>query len=652
MEGATPQLPHSIRPGDVLADRYLLVDLLSESGNGRFWRAHDRVLERHVAVHVISAEDPHAAAMMAAARSSATVPDRRILRVLDVDERDGLCWVVNEWGSGTSLDILVATEGPVGPRRAAWVVSEVAASITAAHDVGVAHGRLNPENVLIDESGSVRVIGFSVDAALLGLPPGRISSDVTDLAGLLYFLLTGRWSGVSRSDCPPAPQDGGRALRPRQVKAGIPRDLDTLCDQVLNPYAASSSPADLLTARGIYECLRAFVGDTAGMAAAEVAAGKHNGVRTLQNRVLPQVPPDPPAPTEAAEPTVAVPVPEPVAVPVPEPAPEPTGGPDPGAEDETDGEEAPAARTGGPRPPAEQPTQAGLPIFGDDSEDVEWFAARAEVPPPPPPVEEPPERPLFAPDPEGGRPVRRPRPGASGATAAQKEYWPWDTGAVTSGSGVLPVTDEDDEDDEVPGRSWLRLAMGVGASILLLLAIVFAFNLGRGRTPLGELPEEDRSPTASSPAATELEEVVDLTATDFDPQGDPPEENSDLAPLAVDGDPATTWRTVTYDQNLGPGGLKTGVGLTLDLGEDHAVAEVELTLVGTPTAVSLYVTDDAPAGVRDLTSIAEAELGRTRQTITLDEPTSGRFLTVWLTSLPQLAEGGFRGEVAEVVVRG
>lgn len=654
MEGATPQLPHSIRPGDVLADRYLLVDLLSESGNGRFWRARDRILERHVAVHVVSAEDPHAGAMMAAARSSATVPDRRILRVLDVDERDGLCWVVNEWGSGTSLDILVANEGPLGPRRAAWVVSEVAASITAAHDTGAAHGRLNPENVLIDETGSVRVIGFSVDAALLGLPPGRISSDVTDLAGLLYFLLTGRWGGVSRSHCPPAPQEGGRILRPRQVKAGIPRDLDTLCDQVLNPYAGNPAPADLLTARGICEALRDFVGDTAGMAAAEVAAGKHHGARGQQTRALPVLP-DPPAPAEPtlavpAEPTLAVPVPqtEPDAEPDAQPEPEPQ----PEALAEPEGTDTPTpASPAGPRPPAEQPTQAGMPIFGDD-EDVEWFAARAEVPPPPPPFEEPPERPLFAPEPGDGRPARRTRPDASGAPGSSKEYWPWDTSAVTSGSGVIPVTDEEDEDDDVPGRSWLRLAMGVGASILLLLAVVFAFNLGRGRTPLGELPEEERSPTTSSPSATELEEVTDLTATDFDPQGDPPEENSDLAPLAVDGDPTTTWRTVTYDQDLGPGGLKTGVGLTMDLGESGDVAEVELTVVGTPTAVSLYVTDEAPAGVRGLTPAGEAELGRTRQTITLDEPADGRFLTVWLTSLPELAEGGFRGEVAEVVVRG
>ena len=57
-------VPSSIRPGDVLADRYRLVDLLTESGGGRFWRAHDRVLERHVALHVIAADDERADALL------------------------------------------------------------------------------------------------------------------------------------------------------------------------------------------------------------------------------------------------------------------------------------------------------------------------------------------------------------------------------------------------------------------------------------------------------------------------------------------------------------------------------------------------------------------------------------------------------------
>jgi hypothetical protein len=629
-------VPHSIRPGDVLADRYLLVDLLSESGNGRFWRAHDRTLERHVAVHVVSSQDAHAGSLMEAARRSATVPDRRILRVLDVDQRNGLSYVVNEWGSGTSLDILVAADGPVSARRAAWMVSEVASCLAVAHDVGVAHGRLVPENVLIDESGSVRVIGFCVDAALLGLPPGRMSSDLTDLGGLLYYLLTGRWPGVSRSAVPAAPQEGGRVLRPRQVKAGVPRVLDALCDELLNPFTPDT-PGAAHTAAGVAEALRGFVGDASGMAAAEAAARRQRATGATQ--VLPAAglakPPPRTRPADGDAPAEETPGPI---------APEA----DPVAETDAETDADP------PAPSTELPTQAGMPVFDDENDDVSWLVARTETPPPPPPFEEPPERPLFAPEPEDGGPARRPR--AHTAAAAGPDYWPWEastgTGTGTgTGSGFIPVTEDDDEDDEVPGRSWLRLAGAVGASALLLLAVVFAFNLGRGRSPLGGEPEAD--PTTSSPSASEptLSRVAAVGATDLDPQGDPPEENPELAPLVVDGDPATTWRTMTYEQQFGPGGLKSGVGVTLDLGESAEVSAVDVTLVGAPTQLSVYVTDRAPTDVAGLTAAGSASADGPRARVELDSPASGRFVVVWLTGVPEIP-GGFRGEVAEVVVRG
>ena len=115
--GGRHPVPHSIRPGDVLAGRYLLVDLLSESGDGRFWRAHDRILDRHVSVHVIGAErrpgrraDGGRPPLGHGARPADPAGAGR-------RPRDGICYVVNEWGSGTSLDILVANEGPLGPRR-------------------------------------------------------------------------------------------------------------------------------------------------------------------------------------------------------------------------------------------------------------------------------------------------------------------------------------------------------------------------------------------------------------------------------------------------------------------------------------------------------------------------------------------------------
>jgi serine/threonine protein kinase len=187
-----------MRPGDVLAGRYRLVVLLHERSGGRFWRAWDDVLARHVAVHLIPVEDDRADLLKDAARRSATVHDPHLLRVLDTDVLDGFAYVVNEWGEGVSLNNLVV-DGPLTPRRAAWMVAEVGAMIATAHASGVAHGRLIPENVLLDESGSVKVIGFAVDAALHGLPSGRAGADVVDLAGLLYTALTGKWTGVSDS---------------------------------------------------------------------------------------------------------------------------------------------------------------------------------------------------------------------------------------------------------------------------------------------------------------------------------------------------------------------------------------------------------------------------------------------------------------------
>src|SRR3954468_16939368 len=99
-------VPEHTRPGDVLAGRYRLTDLLTEQEGGRFWRAFDSVLHRDVAVHIIRADDDRAPLLREAARTSATVLDRRMLRVLDIDDTPEGCFVVNEWGSGTSLDLL------------------------------------------------------------------------------------------------------------------------------------------------------------------------------------------------------------------------------------------------------------------------------------------------------------------------------------------------------------------------------------------------------------------------------------------------------------------------------------------------------------------------------------------------------------------
>jgi hypothetical protein len=625
----------TIRPGDVLADRYRLIDLLSESGDGRFFRAHDKILDRHVALHIIAADDPRAEELTEAARVSATVQDPHLLRVLDIETRDDRCFVVNEWGAGTSLDILVAGEGPLRPRRAAWIVAEAADCLSRAHPQRIAHGRLIPEHVLLDTAGAVRLIGFCVDAALAGLPAGRVSQDVTDLGGLLYYLLTGKWAGESASACPSAPRAAGRVLRPRQVRAGIPRELDRLCDQVLNPYSAGPGDTEhnLHTAAGIAQALREYVGDPAGLA----EPAPVGGVRGAGALAVPMSQPfHAQAPEQAAEDLPAESEPTTVLGPAASEA--------PGAQ-QTQVVAAEEAAIG-PQPVAEAPTQAGVPVFHED-DDVSWLERRAD-PPPPPEFEDPPERPLFAPEPPAGEPARRSRPGGSaGPTGGPGGYWPWESstsGISSSSSGVIPVYEEPTTQQ---GRPWLRIAGLIAAALLLLVAMVIAYNLGRGKTALGQDPGPTRTSDGASPSAAPTP-ISGVRADDFDPQGDGGTENPELAPLAVDGDAGTNWHTSTYKQQLGPAGLKTGVGLVLDLGASHDVSGLRLTLVGQPSKLSVYTSQTPVDSVEGLTPVdrftAQAKIDRT-----FDSPTKARYVVLWFTALPQVP-GGFAGGVAEAVV--
>jgi hypothetical protein len=626
----------------VLADRYRLTDLLTESKGGRFWRAFDSVLQRDVAVHIISCDDDRAPLLREAARRSATVLDRRMLRVLDIDEAEDRCFVVNEWGSGTSIDLMLADGGPLSPMVSAWIIAEVADTLALAHDAHVAHGRLVPENVLIDKDGSVRLIGFAVDAALHGLPAGRVSTDIADMVGLLYAAMTGKWAGVSRSAVPSAPSTHGHVLRPRQVRAGIPRDLDSLCEYVLNHGGDTQ-----LTAAMLADSLRDFLGPSASAAEAWLARIEHPE-RGEGRVVLPPLA-DPPVRDVLREDTAS----------------------DTASDTafETDEQDAVEQADEGeddldePAEPVEEglPTEAGLPIFHEDTDEVSWLRHHTEKPAPPPAFEPHPERPLFAPDPDPGQPVRRPRaapvsPGAGGAG-----FWPWESGGTGTGagtgSGVLPAfVDEDDEDDDrrPPGTSMLRLAGIIAACLLVLVAVVIAFNLGRGKTPLGTAKDEtsqgpSRSPSSSSSAS--VSPITGVAARDFDPQGTDGGENPDEAPRAVDGNPATSWQTSRYQQQFGPAGLKTGVGLVLDLHRSHAVSEVDLTTVGSPTGITIYVTADAPRNLQGLQVAGSTDLTGTKGTVSFDEPVTGRYVVVWLTELPAVP-GGFRGGIAAAVVRG
>ena len=589
----------AIGPGSLVASRFRLEDLLEEHSGARFWRATDLTLARNVAIHVIERDDPRAAAVLTAARTSATVSDQRILRVLDAVEEDDLVHVVHEWGSGTSLDKLL-TDELLEPRRAAWLVREVAEAIAVGHRQGIAHGRLVPENVLLTDVGSVKLIGFVVDAVLHGREqraspvlgadggtPSEHESDVLNLGALLYACLTGKWAGFPASVLPEAPQDHDRVCRPRQVRAGVPKQLDLLCDQILNPPAGGrryESASEVCAALGDY------LGDTLTHAAVNVS----EATAFLDAAAL-------------RSPQAAGSLGSYDAVPTAE----------------------------RPRPDALTDTQPGLPM-PDTGERTAPGSAPERSPEPAAPSE--PTRRVAPLGPAEGPAAR------SGATAPPPPDWGPDRPDSPSSSSRAT--------DRRPGSTWWRLAAVVGVLALLLLA----FLLWPQLTGDDDAADEPGSSASRSPSAGAAPQVVEIASVDdFDPDGgEAPEENAELVPLATDGKPGTAWETYTYYDGPALAPYRSGVGLLVDLGEVTEVSEVEVTLVGGPYEVSLLAAPEGaaepPTGTEGLVTVEARSSASGEVTLRGNEAVSTRYVVVWLTALPRSTDG-YRGGIAEVVVR-
>lgn len=671
-----------MHPGMVLGGRYHLDDLLSDLDGARFWRATDRVLARTVAVHALRSDDPRTPGVLEAARVCATLSEPHLLRVLDVGTDDGLTWVVNEWGSGASLDVL-AGEHPLPADRAAWLVREVAEALAVTHALGHAHGRLNPENVMVIETGSVKLIGFGLEAALKDPdldPEAARHRDVRDLGGLLHCALTGCWAGVTSSQVRPAPTDGQGPLRPRKVRAGVPGALDSICERILG----RGGEWPLTTAHEIAAALGTWAGETPPLEPVHLP-GRDVEVQPVTLRSTePAAPmlwaddtvdpepwdpaparPSPPPPAEATAAATAAVTPLPdddepewlrgSGTPDVEPTRRvrtdaPETGPEAGQDADPEATQlSPVA--GGTAEPGHRASPQEISTGDiDATQQVDRLGDDEPVAPAPPEFEPVPERPLFAP--EGAR--RTPKAHARTTPAripveeqaAPPPEPPEDTGWPFGG----PREEEAWVAPE-PGRSrnWLRWPLLIGAVILVLVGVFTLLDLS-GDDPAS--PQADPTPTAPASSAAPSGPIAVSQVTDLDPGGDPPEENPDLAPLAADGDRATTWRTLTYRGRPDLGGLKEGVGLILDLGEVQQVGRVRIDLVGEGTDLSLFAARpgaSTPSDVDGLDEVANATDAGERVVLDLARPARTRYLVLWLTSLPAVSDG-FRAEVAEVGV--
>ena len=203
--------------GDVIAERYELLELVGTGGMSSVYKAHDQLLERNVALKVLHPhfgdDDEYVERFRREARAVAQLSHPNIVTVIDRGEADGHQFIVFELIEGENLKELVGRTGPLPVRRAAELALAVADGLAFAHENGLVHRDVKPQNVLVNADGEAKVTDFGIARSLdvergmtqtgtvLGtsnyLSPEQASgkpvtpaTDVYSLGVVLYELLT------------------------------------------------------------------------------------------------------------------------------------------------------------------------------------------------------------------------------------------------------------------------------------------------------------------------------------------------------------------------------------------------------------------------------------------------------------------------------
>lgn len=205
--------------GHVFGDRYRIIERLARGGMATVYRAVDTRLDRIVAVKVmhegLGDDIDFARKFDREARAAARLSHPNIVAVFDQGEDGGRPYIIMEYVEGRTLRHVIATQAPLPPEKALSYIEPVIKALAAAHEVGLVHCDVKPENVLISDRGVVKVADFGLAKAVTGqtitatqglligtvsyIPPelvtsGRATSrsDVYSAGVVLFELLTGR----------------------------------------------------------------------------------------------------------------------------------------------------------------------------------------------------------------------------------------------------------------------------------------------------------------------------------------------------------------------------------------------------------------------------------------------------------------------------
>lgn len=192
---------------EVVFGRYRLIEVIGQGGMGKVYKAHDTVIDRHVAVKVLSpelaAEPGFQERFRREAHTAARLTEPHIVPIYDTGEVQGRLYLVMPIINGTDVGTLLKREGPMNPQRAVVVIEQLAAALDAAHAAGLVHRDVKPSNALMTGRDFTYLIDFGIahniaatrvtrTGTIIGtlayMAPERFTDGVADARADIYSL--------------------------------------------------------------------------------------------------------------------------------------------------------------------------------------------------------------------------------------------------------------------------------------------------------------------------------------------------------------------------------------------------------------------------------------------------------------------------------
>jgi serine/threonine-protein kinase len=290
-------------PGTLLAGRYRIIGLLGRGGMGEVYRATDLTLGQSVALKFLPAFDERMLERFHnEVRVARQVSHPNVCRVYDIGQAEGMPFLSMEYIDGEDLSSLLHRIGRLPNDKAIELARRICAGLAAAHDKGVMHRDLKPQNIMLNKRGEVLIMDFGLAAAAdqlhgaeakSGTPaymaPEQLKgsevthkSDLYALGLVLYELFTGKKPYEAKTIGELiALQEAMQVTSMTSVAADIDPDVEKVIRRCLDPNPAARPSSALAVAAALPG------GDplAAALAAGEtpspelVAASKSEGLR-------------------------------------------------------------------------------------------------------------------------------------------------------------------------------------------------------------------------------------------------------------------------------------------------------------------------------------------------------------------------------------